>query len=205
VTVVLGPEDFRRQFVTLANPSNLLEVYHGKYGGWAQAVLADRRQPRELPLIGPLIDTSLGVTPARGYLLRTDPAAELLGHWNFDAYLATAGIWPSADVGDEFRREARCEIPVLFAQGDWDVQTPIENLLEVTPYFPHARTLRIERGGHGALREVLARQPEASAALVEFLRSGNVEKLPARVTLPAPRFDLPDVPLPDRDQNRIEN
>jgi hypothetical protein len=63
-------------------------------------------------MIGPLIDTSLGVTPKREYLLRTDAGTEFLGHWNFDSYLATADIWPTEDVGDEFRTEVVSHIPV---------------------------------------------------------------------------------------------
>ena len=85
----------------------------------------DFRQPRdaEEAIIGPLIDTSLGVTPRREYLLRNDPAVALLGQWDFDSYLATADIWPSKDVGDEFRNEIISQIPVVFVEGDWDTST----------------------------------------------------------------------------------
>jgi hypothetical protein len=148
------------------------------------------------PLIGPLIDTSLGVTPGRAYLLRTDPAASLLGHWDFDSYLATAETWPSPDVGDDFRTGVVSDVPVVFAQGDWDTSTPVENLLEVVPYFPKGRVLRVEHGGHDALGAVLRHQPDVLVALLEFLKTGTTEKLPARVTLPVPKFAVPDFPPP---------
>lgn len=51
--------------------------------------MRQRRAPMTEPnLIRPLIDTSLLVTPGRRYLLRSDPAMEVLGHWNFDSDLA---------------------------------------------------------------------------------------------------------------------
>lgn len=196
VTVVLGPEDLQKHFVSFAaDPALLLSLYYERYDAWARTVLTERRSSREMPLIGPLIDTSLGVTPRREYRLRTDPATDLLGQWNFAAYLATADIWPTADVGDDFRTEVRCDIPVVFTQGDWDLQTPVENLLEVTPYFPKSRVLIAERGGHGALR-VLLQRPEVARALTEFLKTGNMESVPVRVTLPAPKYAPPNFPPP---------
>jgi hypothetical protein len=62
-------------------------------------------------------------------LLRSDPASRYLGHWNFDSDLATADIWPTEDEGDDFRTEVISRIPVVFAQGDWDPNTPVENTL----------------------------------------------------------------------------
>jgi pimeloyl-ACP methyl ester carboxylesterase len=147
-------------------------------------------------MIGPLIDTSLGVTPRREYLLRTDAGAEFLGHWNFDSYLATAEIWPTQDVGDDFRTEVVSQIPVVFAQGDWDTSTPVENVLHVSPYFPNGRVLIAMHGGHGVLNPIAEHLPEVMELLLEFLRTGSTAKLPARVALPIPKFGVPDFPPP---------
>jgi pimeloyl-ACP methyl ester carboxylesterase len=143
-----------------------------------------------------LIDTSLGVTPKREHQLRTDPATEFLGHWNFDGYLATASVWPTQDVGDDFRSEIVNPVPIVFAQGDWDTSTPIENALSIAPYFTNSRVIITEHGGHGVLDPIAERLPEVMNLLLEFLRTGNMEKLPSRVTLPAPQFAMPDFPPP---------
>jgi len=198
VTVTMGWEDFQRNFPASTNgPAHLLSLYYKRYDAWARSALAARRsRDAETLLIGPLIDTSLGVTPRREFLLRTDAGAEFLGLWNFDSYLATADIWPTPDVGDEFRTEVISRIPVVFAQGDWDTSTPVENLLQVAPYFPNGRILIAAHGSHGVLEPMAERLPEVFAVLMEFVQTGSTAKLPALVTLPAPKFAVPDFPPP---------
>jgi pimeloyl-ACP methyl ester carboxylesterase len=198
VTVVLGREDLQRRFPLGTNgPAFILSLYYEQYDRWARSVLTERRnRVADPPLIGPLIDTSLGVTPRREYLLRTDAGIEFLGQWNFDSYLATADIWPTADVGDEFRTEVVSRIPVVFAQGDWDTSTPVENVLNVAPYFPNGRVLIATHGRHGVLDPIALALPEVMETLLEFLRTGSTDNLPARVTLPVPEFSMPDFPPP---------
>jgi pimeloyl-ACP methyl ester carboxylesterase len=198
-TVVLGHEDFQQAFLRGADgPSFVLSAYHGHYDAWAFSVAMSRRSRTiEVPMIAPLIDSSLGVTPRRLYLLRSDPATAFLGHWNFDRYLSTADIWPTADVGDEFRTETVCHVPVVFVHGDWDIQTPVENTLQIAPYFPNGHVLLVERGGHGAMNQVAQELPETMDSLLGFLKTGSIENLPARVTLPAPSFNVPSFPAPE--------
>jgi pimeloyl-ACP methyl ester carboxylesterase len=197
-TITLGPEDFQRIFPMWTNgPAFLLSLYYEKYDRWASSTLNGRRSREvEFPLIGALIDTSLGVTPRREHLLRTDAGTEFLGQWNFDSYLATADIWPTADVGDEFRAEVVSRIPVVFAQGDWDTSTPVENALNIAPYFPNGRLMIATHGGHGVIEPIAENLPDVFETLLEFLRTGSTANLPGRVTLPAPKFAAPDFPPP---------
>ncbi len=202
ITITLGKEDFQRTLNLEkggTNPAFILSLYYGHYDEWARSALASR-QPRdtEVAIIGPLIDTSLGVTSRREYLLRNDPAGELLGQWDFDSYLATADIWPSKDVGDEFRNEIISRIPVVFVEGDWDTSTPIENTLSVAPYFVNGKVVIVERGKHFALKQMIEDSPEIVTALVEFIRSGKTTNLPARMTLPLSKFQVPKFPPPNK-------
>jgi pimeloyl-ACP methyl ester carboxylesterase len=177
-------------------PEFILAVYQGRYDMWANQVRDVRltgeiRRGDEAKLIGWLIDSSLGVTPEREHLLRTDPAVEFLGTWAFDLFIAGADIWPSEDVGDEFRTPVINRTPVLFIHGDWDTSTPIENTLGILPYFPKAHALIVHRGPHGAREEIERNMPEVMQKVFEFLRSGRTEQLPVRVELPYDGLQLP--------------
>jgi hypothetical protein len=197
--VSLGHEDLQRSATLRApeGPAFILSLYHEHYDRWAfEANLTRRSRNVEIPVIGPLIDTSLGVTPERRYLLENDPAIALLGQWNFHGYLRTADLWPSPDVGDDFRREIPCSIPVVFVHGDWDVQTPVENALLVGPYFSNGRIVIVHRGGHGALSQLAQHHPQTFDALLAFLKTGDHTDLPPSVTLPGPRFPAPNFAMP---------
>ena len=91
------------------------------------------------------------------------------------------------------------DIPVVFAQGDWDLKTPVENTLEIAPWFVNSRVLVAERGGHGVLQPIERELPEVWETLREFLRTGSMEAIPHRVRLaPSMRFTRPNCPVPER-------
>ena len=195
--VVLGLHELRDSLVAPAHvwSAFVLSLYHGHYDDWARE-LVKQRKDNQWPLIGPLIDTSLGVTAAREHQLRTDPGVEFLGTGVLDAYTASAPVWPTPDVGDELRVPVLSSTPVLFIHGDWDTSTPVENTLSMLPYFPNSRTLLVHRGRHGARYALLDQQPAARAAIIEFLKTGDTRAIPTNVTLPAPPFRRPSFPAP---------
>ena len=201
-TITLGPEDFQRDptLRSLESPAFVLSLYHGHYGRWAQGVYAARRsRSGEFPVIGPLIDTSLGVTPKRKYLLENDPAIAVLGRWNFHSYLATAEAWPTVDVGDAFRTPKDSPTPVVFLHGDWDLQTPVENTLQIAPFFRNGHVILVERAGHGVLGQI-EQFPAVTSALARFLATGETAGLPTRIAIPAPKLSAPSFPLVDEDR-----
>lgn len=202
-SIVLGLADFQSAFLEEASepetwPAFVLSLYHGHYDAWARNAIAGRR-PGTVKLIGPLIDTSLGVTPAREFQLRHDPAIALLGTQGFAGYLAAASDWPTPDMGDALRRFAPSDIPLLMVHGDWDTSTPIENMLAQLPYFSRGRGIVVHRGSHNGTFYQLRNEPVAKRAVYTFLRTGEMKDLPAEVTLPAPVFTLPGFPPPARE------
>jgi len=87
-------------------------------------------------------------------------------------------------------------IPVVFAQGDWDSQTPVENALNIAPFFPNGRLLIAVHGGHGVIGPIARELPLVMGALVEFLQTGSTADIPSRVTLAVPQFAVPDFQAP---------
>lgn len=200
--VALGAQDLQLALLTQASdperwPASLLSLYHRHYDDWARATIAQRRAGTT-KLIGPLADSSLGVSAQREHQLRTDPALAWLGPWNFEANIASAPDWPTPDMGDALRIPVRNDTPVVFVHGDWDTSTPIDNTLGLLPYFPNGHALQVHRGGHDGAFYLLRDEPAAKQAVYEFLRSGRTDALPIEVTLPAPTFRPPDFAPPRR-------
>lgn len=199
-TVALGAEDLQLALLAHTNeaehwPAFILSLYHGHYDEWARQTLEERRGG-PVKLIGPLVDSSLGVTAQREQLMRTDPAADWLGAWNFEANLASAPVWPTPDMGDAIRLPQVTPIPVVFVHGDWDTSTPIENTLGLLPYFPNGHAILVHRAGHDGAFYQLRESPSAKQAVYDFLRTGKVSGLPTEVTLAAPRFEAPSFAPP---------
>ncbi|MGH6613745.1 alpha/beta hydrolase [Sphingomonas sp.] len=200
-TVTLGLGDFQASLLRSPGdwPAFILSVYDRHYDDWAKETIA-RRHNEEGPvrLIEPLIDTSLGVSGERGHQLRTDPAADDLGYWDFDATIASARAWPTPDVGDAFRDPVASAIPVVFIHGDWDIATPIDNTLGLLPYFPNGRAILVHRGTHHTREPLFAQDPGVQARVMEFLRTGDNRDLPVTASLPAPAFRRPAFPPPGK-------
>jgi pimeloyl-ACP methyl ester carboxylesterase len=203
-TIELGAEDL--QLALLAHtdeaehwPAFILSLYYGHYDTWARQTMEDRRAG-PVKLIGPLADSSLGVTADREHQMRADPAVELLGNWNFEANLASAPDWPTPDMGDAVRRPRVTPIPVVFVHGDWDTSTPIENTLGLLPFFPNGHAILVHRAGHDGTFYQLRENPAAKQAIYDFLRAGETKGLPTEVSLTAPKFEIPGFapPTPPR-------
>lgn len=198
--VVIGLADFQASLLAQAGtpdtwPAFVLALYHGHYEAWAREVAAGR-QASDYKLIGPLIDTSLGITPQREYQLRHDPAGAYVGSGGFAPYLAAASRWPTPDLGDDYRRLRPIDTPVLMVHGDWDTSTPLDNMQAQLPYLRNGRAIVIHRGGHDGVFYQLRDEPAAKAAVHHFLRTGEFKNLPTEVTLPLPRFAVPEFPAP---------
>jgi pimeloyl-ACP methyl ester carboxylesterase len=207
-TVTVGIGDLQQALAATSAvdwPALVLSLYAGDYQLLAKLALRERARSLDpAPLIGPLIDTSIGVTPGRLHLLRTDPALDFLGAWNFEGYLAAAPNLPTPDMGDAFRLPVHNETPVLFVQGDWDTSKPIEDVLGIVPFFPHNHLLVVHRGGHIARLQLFERGDPVTRQIVDFARTGDLAGLPHEVELPVPEFRLPSLaPTAARDRSKL--
>lgn len=171
-------------------PAFILSLYHRHYEQWARDTVEGRRAT-PTTLIGPLADSSLGASAAREQQLRTDPALDVLGAWNFAGNIASASDWPTPDMGDAFREPVRSATPVVFVHGDWDTSTPIDNTLGLLPYFPNGHAILVHRAGHDGTFYQLRDDPAAKQAVYDFLATGSTRDLPVATSLPVPTFERP--------------
>lgn len=174
--IVLGPNDFPWD-----SPGKILELYHGQIKRWTNG---RKKQFYPSELIFPLIDSGIGVTAERREQLWNDPAVRYISRNNgkFASLTETADIWPSPDAGDAFRNPVPCEIPVVFIHGNWDRSTPIENTLEIAPFFPNSHTLLIDRGGHSPLGPMQRHHPDVFATILKFAETGSMDAIPEEIT-----------------------
>lgn len=200
--VTLGVGDFQQAFVDESAdaarwPAFILSLFHGHYSSWAQSVARDR-QASPTTLIGPLIDQSLGLSAEREFRLRSDPALDMIGTWNFEPYLGSRKSWPGPDLGDALRLLVPTTTPVLFVHGDWDTSTPVENTLGVLPFFTRSRAIIVHGGGHDGTFYLLRENPQAKAAVYQFLATGVMPDMPSRIDAPKVTFAVPDFAAPSR-------
>ncbi len=151
------------------------------------------------PLIGGLIDNSLGITAKRDAQLLAEPEARWLGDIN-DFYHNTRDITPTPNVGDAFRADWPLEMPVLLVNGDLDWSTPVENARHASKFLKHGAYVEVEGGTHcGETEDMVAERPQEMEQLYSFIDADFSKStpeqffatLPKRVVYPAIHFVPP--------------
>jgi pimeloyl-ACP methyl ester carboxylesterase len=130
-----------------------------------------------------------GGPPQRAARLKADPAVEVLGPLGWE-YQAGCPVW-QIDLGDVFRKNFETVIPTLIAQGTWDVSTPMENALELVPFFKNSRLVLINGGSHNSLQDGMDASEAFRRAVMKFAATGDMSDLPKEVNLPPVEWVVP--------------
>ncbi|MEM9598799.1 MAG: alpha/beta fold hydrolase [Acidobacteriota bacterium] len=160
-------------------PTEVLELYHGDFSRAAKHVRSGIRAPTASFF---MLDCGSGITPARHERVLQDPGAKVVGElgWFYDA---ACPIWDT-DLGDAFRQNFETHIPTVLVHGNWDVSTPLENALELAPYFKAGKLIQVDGGSHGAVGEVLRDTEGFREAILKFVGTGDMSALPDQIELP---------------------
>ena len=176
-------------------PADILYLYYGDYQTAAQRILAARGsgggRPNYRTASYFMLDCGSGITPDRLEALNADTAAAIVGALGF-YYQANCPSWDS-DLGDGFRQNFDTDVPTVIVHGNWDVNTPYENALELVPHFTQSMFVTVNGGSHGALREALDANAAFREALMSFMRTGDMSGLPDRVDLPPVHWEIPTI------------
>lgn len=192
--VVVGPADLQRaMYESLGEREDIVEVVRraapvlagdltslGEYA--ADASLGNRALVMSLSM-----DCASGATAARRDRIAEEAETALFGNIGNLSLEATCAAWPVPDLGDEFRSPLVSDVPALFISGTLDPRTPPSNAEEVAVGFSRGHHLVIEGGSHDD--DLFLASPVIWETMLAFLR-GETE-LPATVTLPPLKFDLP--------------
>jgi pimeloyl-ACP methyl ester carboxylesterase len=169
--------------------SDILRLYRGDFSAAAEVRAKSRDTEGFRTASYFMLDCGSGITPARRDQLSKDPARAIVGPLGFN-YDAACPVW-DIDLGEQFRRNFETTIPTLIAQGDYDVSTPLENALELAPYFKNSRLVVVRGGSHPALDDAMDAAPDFARAVLHFARTGDMSALPKQVTLPPIRWEVP--------------
>ncbi len=107
-------------------------------------------------------------------------------------YFAKSDIWPVRDLGDEFRKNVISDIPVLLINGTWDLNTPIENAIEVHNSLDNSVLIRVENGSHDSYYELFDEFKSNIQRLIETFLGEEFNRLPEEINVSLPLL-IPDL------------
>lgn len=163
-------------------PSDVLRLHRGDFTAAAASRVREGQAERFRTASYYMLDCGSGISRARAEQLAADPAVAVVGPLGFN-YRHACPVW-GADLGEEFRQNFETEIPTVIAQGDYDVSTPVENALELAPFFKQGTLIVVHGGSHPALDDAMDASPEFAQAILTFARTGDRTALPSEVRLP---------------------
>lgn len=132
-----------------------------------------------------VMDCASGASADRLRKIEEEKGKTLLGDAIDFPSLEACGPWGISDLGDEYRSNFKCEVPVIFASGTLDGRTPVRNVLEIIGNFPNASHVIVENAGHDTF---LFENNDVMAAAVRMMKGERVES--ARVSIPPPELLL---------------
>ncbi|MEL7121792.1 MAG: alpha/beta fold hydrolase [Bacteroidota bacterium] len=169
----------------LSWPDMILAMYNGEYEMPARMAM-NLREINSPSAMFFSMDFASWISPQRKRMIDTDPAIKLLGdinaHYNF-----VEGVWPAADLGEDFTKDFDVDVPVLLVHGTWDMSTPLENAQEVHAMLSNSQLLVVNEGTHGSLYNLYENWKPIFGLLEKYVKGEKVE-FPTEVDLPPIEF-----------------
>jgi len=173
-----GPEQFR------GLPDYVFRLEGGDWVGLALNV-GQRSNGRMWNMMSLAMDCASGMSADWAQRIADETKFTLLADAiNFPYPEVCDGV-PVPDLGDDFRRHGKSDVPVLMISGSVDGRTPPSNAERILPGFENGQHLLVDGSGHG----VFMSSPKVLVAMQGFMRTG---KLPfTRIELEVVEFLQP--------------
>ena len=144
----------------------------------AQLIMQSRRDSIGSAMAFAMDCSSFGTKQRLATIIR-EGKSSMLGDSPDFPFPAICSAWGDLDLGGNFRRPVKSNVPVLFISGTLDGKTPPRNAEEVRKGFPNSFHILIEGAGHGD--ELFVSSPIIKDVMLEFMR--NIPLSTHRITL----------------------
>ncbi len=124
---------------------------------------------RLMPLV---MDAASGISPKRFKMIEREGQTALLERTTNFPYPDLVQGLGLPDLGKDFRKNPKTDIPTLFLNGDLDGRTYIPAALEITKGFKNHKHIIVEGAGH----DLFMSSPEVGEAILQFLQGKNLDK-----------------------------
>jgi pimeloyl-ACP methyl ester carboxylesterase len=155
IHVERGPfaEAFRATLTTESGQRNAPRIIHAAAAGDFAPFLKAAGGP-SLPYAEGLylsIECAEGAARIEPSEVAAAVAGTFLGRYRVDEQMDACGLWPSADIPEEFFQPVTSDVPTLFIAGGRDHVTPAAYAEEIASHFSKGRVIRIEEMAHAPM------------------------------------------------------
>ncbi|MEK6643640.1 MAG: alpha/beta hydrolase [Planctomycetota bacterium] len=129
-------------------PATIQSMADGDFLAVAGEIMEFRRADGIQSAMAMVMDSASGVSKTRAARIAKESKDCLLGDASNFPYPSVATAWGAPDLGEEFRRPLKSEVPVLMIVGDLDARTTIGNARELMTHLPKSNLVVVSNVSH---------------------------------------------------------
>ncbi len=175
---------------SIADPSNakrILMLYLAVDAGITAPVAGiiqkylNPKEPIKFKLMSVVMDLASGISQSRRNLIEKQAQTALLGGYlNFTLYFTDIAHELGLDLGDEFRKNPKSDVPTLLFSGTLDGRTYIESQLEAVSDFSQLTKITVQNAGHNLFKS----SPKVIETMLKFMHDQPITELVITVDTP---------------------